>query len=77
MSRTADLFEDLKPPRAKPKKLMHVSDSYESCSVEDGDTVQVCMTCIHCGYESDWMTCATITEAKKGKPCPQCNQGGE
>lgn len=59
------LFPETKPPRKKPRKLMHVSDA--------GDGVL--MECAHCGYNSGWFhTDKTVTELKRGLPCPECNK---
>ncbi|MDD2748654.1 hypothetical protein [Acidithiobacillus thiooxidans] len=67
---TEDLFPDLKPPRRKPRKLMHVCDAYG-----DGpDHVHVCFRCSRCGHETDWIDGLTVTEAKRGIPCPMCNK---
>lgn len=67
-----DLFP--KPPRRKPRVLMHVSDGGDS-SVE--------LRCAKCGHEERF-SCRpkenrfgdedlTVTEAKRGVPCPKCN----
>ncbi len=67
---TEDLFPDLKPPRRKPRKLMHVCDAYG-----DGpEDVHVCFRCSRCGHETDWIDGLTVTEAKRGIPCPMCNK---
>ena len=66
------MFAELKPPRQTPKKLMHVSDA-GGCCEEDGGGAMVRMQCKRCGYESGWLFLGTVTEAKRGKPCPVCN----
>lgn len=73
MPRTLDLFE--RPPRAKPKKLMHVSDAGEvQCgAAEDLGKPLVRFMCARCEYETDWFVVDTVTEAKRGIPCPKCN----
>lgn len=60
--------EDL--PRHKPIKRMHVIDAGHNC---------IEMKCFHCGYESGWINDErkTITELKRGLPCPECNQQRE
>lgn len=70
---THDLFASLKPPRAKPRKLMHVSEA-AGCCEEDGTGAMVRMNCKRCGHESDWLYFQTVTEAKRGMPCPVCNE---
>jgi len=70
-----DLFAELLPTappavqRAKPRVLMHVSDAGER---EDGQHICV-MTCRICGIKTDWLSFATMTEAKRGIPCEACN----
>jgi hypothetical protein len=66
MPRQLELLE--KPARKKPRVLMHVCDAGHC---EDGVNVQ--MECRTCGYQSGWMTCDTVSEAKRGLPCPKCN----
>ena len=58
---------------SKPKhrirgQLMHVCDAGGGC--ENGLIVQ--MRCTRCGYESGWLQFDTVTEAKRGLPCPEC-----
>ena len=66
------MFQDLKPPRAKPRVLMHVCDA-GFCD-EDLDRPELCrMKCTRCGVESDWLSFANVTEAKRGVPCEVCN----
>lgn len=59
-----DLFPCTKPPRAKPRVLMHVIDA--------GDQIAK-FKCASCGAESEWLPFSTITEAKRGIPCEACN----
>lgn len=59
---TPDLFG--KPPRRKPRVLMRVSDA--------GDG-RAQFTCSKCGHVSEWLEVDTVTEAKRGLPCPNCN----
>lgn len=73
MSRTPDMFAELKPPRKTPQKLMHVCDS-GGCCEEDGSGAMVRMQCKRCSYESEWLYLGSVTEAKRGKPCPVCNE---
>lgn len=57
------LFDDL--PRRPNKKRMHVADA------GDGS---VNFVCGHCGYNDGWTEVQTVTKAKRGKPCPKCNE---
>ena len=65
IARQAELFD--KPNRRPRRRLMHVTDVRNDayCVVE--------MSCSKCGYQSGWIACRTITEAKCGLPCPRCN----
>ncbi len=76
---TPDLFPDTKLPRAKPRVLMHVSDASD-CHTgrqEDLGKPMCVMKCTRCGQESEWLVFDTVTEAKRGIPCPTCNQPKE
>lgn len=55
-----------KPKRRMRGQLMHVSDAGHA------DGLIVTFRCKKCGYESDWLKVDTVTEAKKGLPCPSC-----
>jgi hypothetical protein len=65
MARQGELLE--KPKRRTRGQLMHVCDA--GCG-EEKPIVQ--MRCAKCGYESGWYEFDTVTEAKRGLPCPQC-----
>lgn len=65
-ARQGELLE--RPPRRMRGQLMHVSDA--GCG--EGKPV-VRMRCAKCGYGSDWYKFDTVTEAKRGLPCPRCN----
>lgn len=67
---TPDLFPGTKPPRARPRVLMHIADSTWS---EHDDKPMCNMTCTRCGKESGWLVFDTVTEAKRGIPCEDCN----
>lgn len=67
---TQDLFPETKPPRQKPRKLMHVCDAYGD-GPEDN---HVRFMCHRCGHESDWIDDLTVTQAKRGIPCPECGK---
>lgn len=61
-----------KPPRAKPRVMMHVSDA-SCCGDEDGSH-EVCFACAKCGHETEWVTVRNVTEGRRGWPCPVCNK---
>jgi len=67
--KTPDLFPETKK-RALHRVLMHVSDARGSGPPDDN---QCRMTCIKCGAETGWINFSTVTEAKRGIPCPACN----
>lgn len=69
MASQPDMFPTAKPPRAKPRVLMHFTDAgYSSCGT------MATFKCDRCGYESEWMDCRNDTEVKRGLPCPNCNK---
>jgi hypothetical protein len=55
-----------KPPRRTRGQLMHVSDAGHA------DGLICTFRCKKCGFESGWLKCNTVTEAKRGLPCPKC-----
>jgi rubrerythrin len=64
-SMTAQLELLERPPRRKPRKLMHVFD-YGSGMAH--------FKCEHCGYDDDWTPAAqTVSEDRRGRPCPVCS----
>lgn len=67
--RTPYLFPETKQPRKNPNKLMHVWDAGDA-----GSGFDVVFKCRRCNYESDWTPVKNTTEAKRGKPCPKCNE---
>lgn len=69
---TIDMFADLKPPRATPRRLMHVCDAGDGCC-ENETPISVRYACARCGHETEWVNATTVTEAKRGIPCPHCN----
>lgn len=68
-----DLFPGIKPPRAKPRVLMHFADVGNGAASE----LIATFSCRRCGYESEWLICANATEVRRGKACPVCNEGGD
>ena len=78
MNAYPDLFPDLKPPRARPRVLMHVSDAgdVQSGRADDLGKPMCVMTCRRCGATTEWLVFETVTEAKRGIPCQACNVEG-
>lgn len=57
-------------PRAKPVKRMHVADAGHL----PGGAKGISFVCGHCGHETGWIHDEwTITENRRGLPCPVCN----
>lgn len=73
MKRLPDMFAELKPPRAKPRKLMHVCDAAGACC-EEGTGAMVRMQCHRCDHITEWLTFDRVTDAKRGIPCPKCSE---
>jgi hypothetical protein len=69
--KTPDLFPETKPPRARHRVLMHVSDARGDGPPDD---VWCQMTCVRCAAETDWLLFRSVTESKRGIPCPDCNK---
>lgn len=72
---TADLFDCVRP-RRKPRVMMHVVDARNP---ECDENPSVRLMCSKCQHETDWVEFPTVTEARRGSPCPDCNkaQGSE
>lgn len=64
MARTAEMFA--KPPRIK---RMHVIDAGH---IEGERAAR--FYCERCETETGWYACG-LTEARRGIPCPECNEG--
>lgn len=63
-----DLFPGTKPPRSKPRVMMHFTDTGSGAADELLATFQ----CSRCGTETEWLI-ATSAEIRRGIPCEQCN----
>lgn len=55
-----------KPPRAKPRVMMH----WDDCGGQDD--VMGHFFCKKCGHAPGWLVC-TYEELRRGMPCPKCN----
>ena len=55
---------------------MHVADAgqVDAGAAEDLGKPLCRMRCARCGEETDWLVFDTVSEAKRGIPCPTCNQ---
>lgn len=68
-----DLFGYVKP-RAKPLKRMHVHDAGHL----PGGSKGIQFVCPRCGHDTGWIHDEwTVTQNRRGLPCPKCNEGGE
>lgn len=67
---TECLFPKTTLPRRKNKRLMHVTDAG---GTDEGHHIH--FKCDHCGHDNGWgvYRSKTITELKRGLPCPKCN----
>ena len=68
MGRTLQMFERPKVPRIV---RMHVTDAGQGTGDEDSMIVRY--RCRRCKHETEWTDARTVTEAKRGVPCPNCN----
>ena len=67
--KNADLFNNYKVKRLKPRVLMHHID------VGIGTYGYMAkMKCNKCDNETDWLDFNTASEIKRGYPCPKCNK---
>lgn len=64
--RTHEMFDKPRKPR---QWLMHVSDA----GGDGPHDVWVKFECHRCQHETGWVNMRTVTEAKRGIPCPICN----
>ena len=67
------LFPKAEIPRSKRIVRMHVIDAGYGCGSAEPGEQHVRYKCGTCGAESDWETAASISEARRGKPCHNCN----
>lgn len=67
---------DIAKPRKSRRVMMHVTDAGET-GFEDRGSHSVCMACPKCGHQTGWIAVKTVTEGKRGKPCPKCNGATE
>jgi hypothetical protein len=65
-ARQADLFGR---PKRKRVRMAHVVDAGNGC-----ESMVVQFGCKVCDWRSDWMKMRTVTEGRRGVPCPKCNE---
>jgi len=66
------LFDKLVLPRSAPVKRMHVADAGQL----PGGAKGIRFACSRCGHDTGWIADEwTITQNRRGLPCPQCNKG--
>lgn len=66
-----DLFPDA--PRRPKIVRMHVTDAGDGGCGMDGGAFIACFKCKRCGHAVEWVKVQSVTEAKRGLPCPKCN----
>jgi hypothetical protein len=75
MSRLFEIEPEEPKPRQKHRKLMHVIDAGGGdCGGMERGEHRVRFGCSKCKYETDWLIAKNVTEAKRGMPCPKCNE---
>lgn len=68
------LFDKDQLPRSEPIKRMRVADAGHM----PGGTKGIRFECPHCGHDTGWIEDEwSITENRRGLPCPSCNETGE
>jgi DNA-directed RNA polymerase subunit RPC12/RpoP len=73
-----DLFGPvIRQPRKPLRVMMHVIDVGDSGFSDDGYPGIAIFECGKCGHKTEWTTFRTVTEAKRGVPCPKCNRLSE
>lgn len=70
MGRTLEMFDKPRRPR---QWLMHVFDAGDGPCCCDETPISVRYECQRCGHQTEWTGARTVTEAKRGVPCPECN----
>lgn len=64
-ARQTEMFAKPRQPR---RVLMHVVDAGVAPSGK-----HIAHFKCRCGYDGDWWEIDSVSEAKRGLPCPQCN----
>jgi len=58
------LFSPDQAPRRPRRVMMHVVDAGQG---------MVELQCAACGHNTGWVQSRTVTEERRGRPCPNCN----
>lgn len=67
-----DLFPHA--PRRPRITRMRVTDAGDNCCGLEPGAFLACFKCHRCGHEEMWVKMQTVSEAKRGLPCPKCNE---
>jgi DNA-directed RNA polymerase subunit RPC12/RpoP len=71
-----DLFGDR--PRPGRRVMMHAVDTGNAPGLLEGwrTTAGARFVCARCGRDDGWSFDMTVSEVRRGLPCPDCNGGG-
>lgn len=70
------LFPKNELPRTRKRQvLMHVVDA-GCCGMERGKQ-SIAFECGKCGFRPGWTTVDSVSEARRGIPCPKCNAAND
>jgi DNA-directed RNA polymerase subunit RPC12/RpoP len=67
-----NLFDAGEKPRRSPRRMMHVIDASGDCS--DPGSHSVVFQCSKCDHKTGWLKVDSVSEGKRGIPCPICNR---
>lgn len=70
-----DLFG--RPPRRRPRVMMHVVDAGHSDGRNGFAGPCVELECAQCGHNTGWVPSGPVWKEKRGRPCPNCNDRKE
>lgn len=71
MARTLEMFDKPRRPRTRRMVVCETADGTCCC---DETPISVRYLCSRCDHVTGWMGARTVTEAKRGIPCPKCNE---
>lgn len=58
----------------KPRKPRRVMMRVVDAGVGDGTGHIVNFVCPRCGHDDGWWNVSSVSEGKRGIPCPKCNK---
>ena len=73
-ARQGTLFDP--PPRRRPRVIMHVIDAGHADGIGAGKHL-VHFQCGKCGHDGGWWVVGSVSEGRKGAPCPVCSHEEE